>query len=95
MYILAHLSEEIPKSTCFETSLSLLSLHSRDWVPVRKFQRKKYIIIYYITKSTLTPRHRMPLTVRRGPTLREAMWSRTQEKQSGNMSGALCEFLVG
>lgn len=46
MYILAHLSEEIPKSTCFETSLSLLSLHSRDWVPVRKFQRKK--IYYYL-----------------------------------------------
>lgn len=46
MYILAHLSEGSPKSTCFETSLSLLSLHSRDWVPVRKFQRKK--IYYYL-----------------------------------------------
>lgn len=44
MYILAHLSEGSPKSTCFETSLSLLSLHSRDWVPVRKFQRKNILL---------------------------------------------------
>lgn len=36
----------------------------------------------------------MPLTVRQGQTLSEAIWSRTQEKQSGNMSGALRVFLV-
>lgn len=36
----------------------------------------------------------MPLTVSRGQTLNETIWSRTQEKQSGNMSGALCVFLV-
>lgn len=90
MYILAHLLEGRPGSTCFETYLSLLSLHLRDWVPSKKIQRKKkYIIIYYITKSAFTPRHRMPLTVHQGQTLKEEVCSRTQKKQSGNMSGAL------
>lgn len=43
-------------STYFETYLPQTSPEIRDWVPLRKLKEKKYIIIYYITVSTLTPR---------------------------------------
>lgn len=46
MYILARLLEGSPKRNCFETYLSLLSLHLRDWVPGRKFKGKN--IYYYL-----------------------------------------------
>lgn len=48
MYILTHLLEGRPGSTCFETYLSLLSLHLRDWVPSKKIQRKKNILLFII-----------------------------------------------
>lgn len=64
--------------------------------PSKKISKKKYIIIYYITKSTFnTETQNASHCAVGGPTLSEAIWSRTQEKQLGNKSGVLCVFLVG
>lgn len=49
-------------NTYFETYLPQTSPKIRDWVPLRKWKEKKYIIIYYITTSTLTPRQGRTLT---------------------------------
>lgn len=69
-------------NTYFETYLPQTSPKIRDWVPLRKWKEKKYIIIYYITTSTLTPRQGRTLTTHEDQTLQEAGLSGDQKKRN-------------